>query len=104
MKLLENPAVPRPEVHGVGAKAGAAHVADEQSCQRDVPPPQYARAQAKVVFLPIALREHIGTERSGCVEAIPAQEQAKTDANRNVDDGVRVRAFSQTVEPVRGRL
>ncbi|MEO9189803.1 MAG: hypothetical protein ABI224_07340, partial [Acetobacteraceae bacterium] len=45
-----------------------------------------SRAQAKVVFLPVALGEQVGAQQSSRAQAVAANIQAKADADRDVDD------------------
>ena len=84
------------------AEAGTAEMGDEQPRHRDMAPAEMAGAQAKVVFLTVALGEDFGTEAAHGVDAVAAQIEAEAHADRDIDEILLVGAAGGGVQPDRG--
>ena len=98
---LQDRAVARPQRRRRGAEGGAPNMGDEHAGRGNMPPAEMARTQAEVVFLAVALGEDVGPEQADRVQAVAADIQAKTDADRNVDQRPAVGPLRQRIEPFR---
>ena len=85
------------QVASGGAERRAAGMADEDARRRDAAPAEMAGAQAEVVFLAVALGEHIFPQQANRVEAVAPEIQAEADAGRQILDGSAVGLLRQGI-------
>ena len=76
---------------------------DEHAGRRHVPPAEVPGAQAEIVLLAVALREHVGAEPADRVEAVAPQVHAEADRDRDIDHRAGIGARGQRIQPDRCR-